>query len=115
MKRFAWEAYPQRVRAVSIGGDLEGVEKHIQGPPAFHSSELCGGTHLHQTEDLIDVVVVSLRARNQSIKEVSYHTTIADRPEVCQPSPVFSNYSLLPYRAKKRQNRVTLVSAHFSK
>ncbi len=82
MKRFAWEAYPQRVRAVSIGGDLEGVEENIQGPPAIHSAELCGGTHLHQTEDLIDVVVVSLRARNQSIKEVSCHTIVADRPEV---------------------------------
>ncbi|VDK32126.1 unnamed protein product [Taenia asiatica] len=70
VKRFAWATYPPMVRVICIGGDLETIEEKLNDPPAFYSAELCGGTHLHHTEDLVDVVIVGLRCRNQSIKEV---------------------------------------------
>lgn len=70
VRRFAWATYPPMVRVICIGGDLETIEDKLNGPPAFYSAELCGGTHLRHTEDLMDVVIVGLRCRNQSIKEV---------------------------------------------
>ena len=70
VKRFAWETYPQVVRVVCIGGDLKAIEENINGQSSFYSAELCGGNHLQQTEDLVDVVIVGLRSRNSFIKEV---------------------------------------------
>uniref|UniRef100_A0A5K3FMK6 AA_TRNA_LIGASE_II_ALA domain-containing protein n=1 Tax=Mesocestoides corti TaxID=53468 RepID=A0A5K3FMK6_MESCO len=69
VKRFAWESYPQLVRVVCIGGDIETIGRSIDSPSSLYSAELCGGTHVHQTNDLVDVVIVGLRSRNQAVKE----------------------------------------------
>lgn len=55
---------------VCVGGDLETIDEKINRSRGFYSAELCGGTHVRQTEDLVDVVIVGLRSRNQSVKEV---------------------------------------------
>ncbi|CDS37171.1 alanyl tRNA synthetase mitochondrial [Echinococcus multilocularis] len=69
VKRFTWEIYPPTVRVVCVGGDMETIEEKTNGPSAFYSAELCGGTHLHKIEDLVDVIIVGLQCRNQSIKK----------------------------------------------
>nr|CDS27185.1 alanyl tRNA synthetase mitochondrial [Hymenolepis microstoma] len=69
VRRFPWETYPQKVRTVCIGGDVETISEKITGSTGFYSAELCGGTHVQQTEDLVDIVIIGLRARKQSVKE----------------------------------------------
>lgn len=73
MKRFPWEAYPTVVRAICIGGDLDTIanaEPMGEIGSSFRSAELCGGTHLQTTEDIVDVLITACRARNQFVKEV---------------------------------------------
>ncbi|VDN98548.1 unnamed protein product [Rodentolepis nana] len=69
VQRFPWETYPEKVRTVCIGGDVETISEKITDSTGFYSAELCGGTHVQQTEDLVDIVIVGLRSRKQSVKE----------------------------------------------
>lgn len=66
--------YPDIVTVVCIGdpvvSDLSSTETDKLPTPSS-SAELCGGTHVVNTVDLIDLVVIGLRGRKQAVKQVS--------------------------------------------
>ncbi|KAA0196773.1 hypothetical protein FBUS_10002, partial [Fasciolopsis buskii] len=72
VRRFPWMDYPDIVTVVCIGdpvvSDLSSTETDKLPTPSS-SAELCGGTHVVNTVDLIDLVVIGLRGRKQAVKQ----------------------------------------------
>ncbi|CAH8633341.1 unnamed protein product [Dicrocoelium dendriticum] len=62
IRRFPWVNYPNIVRAVRIGD-------WPSASALSATAELCCGTHLMSTADLVDLVVVSVRSRQQTTKQ----------------------------------------------
>ncbi|GAA52360.1 alanyl-tRNA synthetase [Clonorchis sinensis] len=73
VRRFPWVDYPSEVIAVCVGDTrvLDNSDHGISGDASAQgpTAELCCGTHLHQTGDIFDLVVTSVRARKQAVKE----------------------------------------------
>jgi len=63
------EVYPDPVRVVSIGYSLKDL---ADDPQAGHktSVEFCGGTHLRNTEDIVDCAIVAEEAISKGIRRI---------------------------------------------
>ncbi|VDP85171.1 unnamed protein product [Echinostoma caproni] len=63
--------YPETVIAVCIGDppDIDAASVRAAHPSSGSSAELCAGTHVKNTVDLVDLVVIALRGRKQAVKQ----------------------------------------------
>jgi alanyl-tRNA synthetase len=65
------ETYPDPVRVVSVGKQIEDLIADPNGPAAFeYSVEFCGGTHLLNSEHIERVVVVSEEAIAKGVRRI---------------------------------------------
>ncbi|THD22221.1 hypothetical protein D915_006883 [Fasciola hepatica] len=72
VRRFPWMDYPDIVTAVCIGKPIvleSSSTETAESATPNSSAELCAGTHVVNTADLIDLVVVALRDRKQAVKQ----------------------------------------------
>ncbi|KDN40606.1 hypothetical protein K437DRAFT_258595 [Tilletiaria anomala UBC 951] len=65
------EAYPDPVRVVSLEYDVNDIEKDIENPKWKSTSiEFCGGTHVKQTGDIKDLIIVEESGIAKGIRRI---------------------------------------------
>lgn len=72
IRYFPWEEYSAKVRTVCITKQKHPINDHeLTDFNSVISAELCGGTHLFELSDLLDIAVVAVKGRQKTVKEVS--------------------------------------------
>ncbi|CAH8564965.1 unnamed protein product [Schistosoma turkestanicum] len=70
VRHFPWEEYAAKVRIVCIGKERHSSnDDELTDFNSVISAELCGGTHLSELSDLLDIAVVSVKGRQKTVKE----------------------------------------------
>ncbi|XP_067006917.2 alanine--tRNA ligase, cytoplasmic [Anabrus simplex] len=65
------EVYPDPVRIISIGVPVEDLEADPFGPAGLKTSvEFCGGTHLHNSAHIGDLVITSEEAISKGVRRI---------------------------------------------
>ncbi|KAH9591928.1 alanyl-tRNA synthetase, variant 2 [Schistosoma haematobium] len=70
IRYFPWEEYSAKVRTVCITKQKHSINDHeLTDFNSVISAELCGGTHLFELSDLLDIAVVAVKGRRKTVKE----------------------------------------------
>ncbi|KAJ2718309.1 Alanine--tRNA ligase [Coemansia sp. Benny D115] len=108
------ESYPDPVRVVSIGADIEAILKAPESPEwANYSIEFCGGTHVAGTRDIKVFVVVEETSIAKGIRRITAVTGVeavkAQELHVSLSSEVKKLYTLANAELDNEIKRLTKV------
>lgn len=108
------ETYPDPVRVVSVGVDLEQILKSVKDPRWKEVSiEFCGGTHVQRTGDIKDLVILEESGIAKGIRRI-VAVTGEDAHEVQRVAKEFGErldrYDKMPQGAEKETETKYLQS-----
>jgi alanyl-tRNA synthetase len=90
------ETYPDPVRVVSVGVPVEDLLKDVKNPAwAKVSVEFCGGTHVRNTGDIKDLVILEESGIAKGIRRI-VAVTGATAHEVQEAAKLFETEKLIP-------------------
>ncbi|KAL4752698.1 alanine--tRNA ligase [Aspergillus terricola var. indicus] len=102
------ETYPDPVRVVSVGAELDEILKNVEDPRwADVSIEFCGGTHVQKTGDIKDLVILEESGIAKGIRRI-IAVTGEDAHEVQRVAGEFEkrldHLEAMPSGSAKEQN-----------
>lgn len=108
------ETYPDPVRVVSVGVDVEDLLKNVKDPRWKEVSvEFCGGTHVQKTGDIKDLVIIEESGIAKGIRRI-IAVTGEDAREVQRLAEDFNvrlfQLEKMPHSPAKEQNIKTTTS-----